>query len=265
MSRADLVVVDAGARSRVFDRLNPYVLRRPEQAETEMPATTRSAVWIVSRASHVPKLVPYWRGNPRDRRLLLLEHAEPSRVDLLNALFRSVIVRQKDVSMLPPDDIAEVLAASNKEDLFIGGRASTKDKVIVLYRGDLSRFVVPESHFAVRRGAPKPDLDGFEVVDCGQTVKLGAYEAAADALLYELDADYRRRARRNEAKLDKRFGAALRRLRLQRGLRLSDFLPEVTEKEIGRIERHEVKNPRRATLERIAARLGVTPEDIASF
>ena len=265
MSDAELIVVDAGNRSKAFNRLNPFVLCDPERAETDMPSTVRSALWIVARASYVKKLVPYWSEHRRERRLLLLDHVESPRLDLLNALFKTVIVRQKDVGMLDSDDIAEVLAAPNREDLFIGGRVNVKDKVVVLYRGDLSRLIVPFSLLQSRRGSPKPDFKDFEVIDCGQTIRLGDYEAAADAVLYDLDADFRRRAKKNRIKKDKSFGAALRRLRLQRGLKLNDFLPDVTEKELGRIERNEVKKPREMTLKKIAARLGVDPEEITSY
>ncbi|MEE8410176.1 MAG: helix-turn-helix transcriptional regulator [Myxococcota bacterium] len=265
MSKAELVVVEAGKKSKVFDRLNPFVLRHPEQAEFEMPPTARSVLWIVARASHLQKLVPYWSEHQRERRLLLLEPVESPRLDLLNALFKSVVVREKDVGMLDSNDIAEVLAAPNKEDLFIGGRVDRKDKVIVVYRGDLSRLIVPFSVFRARRGGTKPNYDDFEVIDCGQTIRLGAYEAAGEAILYELDADYRRRARKNRIRESRSFGAALRRLRLQRGMRLTDFRPDVTDKEVGRIERNEVKRPRPATVKKIAARLGVEPEEIASY
>lgn len=265
MSAAELVVVDAGERSNAFKRLKPFVLRHPERASTDMPSTARSALWIVARASHVQKLVAYWSEHKRERRLLLLDHVESPRLDLLTALFKSVVVRQRDVDMLDPDDLAEVLAAPNRKDLFIGGRVDVKDKVVVLYRGDLDRLVVPFSLFQSRRGGPKPSFDDFEVIDCGQTIRLGDFEAAGEGILYELDADFRRRAKKKRVREDKSFGAALRRLRLQRGLKLSDFLPEVTEREVGRIERNEVKSPRKSTVTKLATRLGVEADEIESY
>jgi hypothetical protein len=61
------------------------------------------------------------------------------------------------------------------------------------------------------------------VVDGGQTVRLGEFEAAADAILYAFDAEARRRAKQRSIEKDASFGGALRRLRLQRGLRREDF------------------------------------------
>ncbi|MBN1960717.1 MAG: hypothetical protein JW841_07200 [Deltaproteobacteria bacterium] len=270
MKTADLIIVDANNKSKPFERLNPFILSRPKQAELDMPSLTKSALWIVKRAHDISDLVAYWRAyylksNIREQRLLLLEHIDSSRIDFLNAFFKSVIVRQNDVSMLNSADIAEVLAASNHNDLFIGGRVDAKDKVITLYRGDMSRLVAPFSLFSNSSGHSKPNFTDFEIIDYGQTIKLGNYEASADAILFELDADYRRRAKKNRLKKDRSFGAALRRLRLQRGLRLNDFLPDVTEKEMGRIERNEVKNPHQSTIQKIAERLNVNPNDIVTY
>ena len=65
----------------------------------------------------------------------------------------------------------------------------------MLYRGDLTSLVMPLSMFKARPGGPRPNAGRLEVVDFGQTVKLGEFEASADSLPYELDADYRRGAR----------------------------------------------------------------------
>ena len=101
-------------------------------------------------------------------------------------------------------------------------------------------------------------------MDFGQTVRLGRYEAAANAILCEFDHEYRRRARARLLESDASFGASVRRLRLQRGLRRSDF-PGVTEKEVARIERNEVKRPRKKSLEALARGLGVSPDELGTF
>jgi hypothetical protein len=100
--------------------------------------------------------------------------------------------------------------------------------------------------------------------DCGNTVRLGEYEAAADAILYEADPEYRSRLRAKRREEDRSFGACLRRLRLQRGLLQGDF-GDVTAKTIARIERGETAAPHGKTLAFIAARLQVEPDDIMSY
>ena len=59
-------------------------------------------------------------------------------------------------------------------------------------------------------------------------------------------------------------GPALRRLRIQRGLRQSDF-GSVTGKTIARIERGEIMSPQARTLEAVAKRLAVAPEELQTF
>lgn len=109
-------------------------------------------------------------------------------------------------------------------------------------------------------------LCGFarlRLTDHGRTVVLGDYEASADAILCELDPSYRRRLRKQRRQDERTFGASLMRLRKQRRLKRSDFAP-ISAKEIARIERNEVSKPHARTLETVADRLGVRPEDIES-
>jgi transcriptional regulator with XRE-family HTH domain len=63
---------------------------------------------------------------------------------------------------------------------------------------------------------------------------------------------------------DPSLGGSIRRLRLQRGLKQSDY-PTIPARTIGRIERGEVENPRLDTLQRIASRLEVAVDDLGSF
>lgn len=104
----------------------------------------------------------------------------------------------------------------------------------------------------------------IEFSDYGHTVVLGHYEASTDAILYESDPGYRRTLQGKRLEQDRSFGAALRRLRKQRGLRQSDF-DALAAKTIARIERNEVEKPHRETLKLIADRLGVEPDDIATY
>lgn len=93
---------------------------------------------------------------------------------------------------------------------------------------------------------------------------LGEYEASADGILYEFDADYRRKLHKERLESDRNFGASLRRLRIQRGLKRGDFAP-LSAKTLARIERNEVQKPRGKSLRTIAATLQVDPDQIESF
>jgi hypothetical protein len=182
---------------------------------------------------------------------------------MLHALFRVVIAPDDGVRLLPPDELAEAMADECAEDLFIGGVVDADDKALVLYRGNLDRLVVPLQWFKPRPKA-RPDFVAFSVTDYGQTVRLGEYEAAADAILYEFDAEARRRMKGREIQQDKSFGGALRRLRLQKGLSRADFEP-LNAKTVARIERGEVEEPRGETLAILAKRLRVKPDQIKSY
>lgn len=105
------------------------------------------------------------------------------------------------------------------------------------------------------------------MTDYGQTIQLGSYEAATESLLYEFDPDYRRRIGKERRESDSSFGAALRRLRKQRGLRREDFAPLLSAKTVARIERGEVLPDalRDSTWEILSQKLGVKPEEIETF
>ncbi len=166
---------------------------------------------------------------------------------------------------LPAEELAEALAAENRQDLFIGGNVDHASRTMTLWRGDLTSLTVPFSAFERSGDGTTPDFKRLACTDFGQTIRLGEYEAAADAILYEFDADYRRRISKLRRQSDQTFGASLRRLRKQRGLRREDFGPDVAAKTIARIEQGKVRRIQKRTREAIARRLRVKPEEIASY
>jgi hypothetical protein len=183
---------------------------------------------------------------------------------LLHAHFRFVVSVAAGARLLPDDELVEVLGSDNSTDLLIGGEVIPARSEILLYRGNLEPLTVPLQWFASRSGSPGPDLTAFAVTDYGQTVRLGSYEASTDAILYEFDEDYRARAKKRLMEQDASLGGSIRRLRLQKGLRQSDF-PGVTAKEIARIEKGAVKKPHLETLKIIARKAGVPVAKIASY
>jgi hypothetical protein len=247
-----------------FAAIRPKILRSHDEVRDAFERHWRHALWIAPAASSMQRLAGALLGSRKgDQRLLVLGRIEGARRELLHALFRFVVAVDEGVKVLPPNEIAEVLASPNREDLFIGGAVDATDRVLVLYRGNLESLVVPLRWFT-RAGGPRADANDFEVTDFGQTVRLGPLEAAADAILYEFDPEARRRAKQRSIEKDASFGGALRRLRLQRALRREDF-DGISAKEIARIERGEVAKPHAETVGKLAARLGVKPEDIETY
>jgi hypothetical protein len=94
---------------------------------------------------------------------------------------------------LPSQELAEVLGSENRHDLFIGGFVDPETATLILHRGDLERLAVPLSIFKPSGRGPDPDPSALRFTDHGQTVCLGDYEAASDAILYEVDPEYRHR------------------------------------------------------------------------
>jgi len=265
MSEPLLLVEPRGQASRLLASLEAERLRSESDVRDALERHRRRAIWVAPNAPAIRLLVAALAGRSRgDQRLLSLEPANGARHGLLHAIFRFVVSADEGVSLLPTDELADVLGSPHREDLFVGAAIATDDAAVVLYRGSLDPLVVPLAWFRVRHGGPRADPSRLSVSDFGQTVRLGDYQAATDAVLYEFDDAYRRRAKKRQIQQDRSFGGALRRLRLQNGLYRTDF-PGVTAKEIARIERGEVKKPHPRTLAAVAKRLGVRPESIASF
>ena len=266
-----LLVEPRGHPTRAFARIKAERLRSQPAIRTALNRYQRHArygrhaVWIVPSASAMQLLLGTLPRRPvGDQRLLSLEGADGDRHGLLQVLFRFVVSVDDGVRLSPTDELAQILGSADRADLLIGAALARADDVVILYRGNLDPLVVPLRWFRTRPDGPRLDVSDLAVTDFGQTVLLGAYEAATDAILYEFDDEYRQRAKRRQLETDRSLGGALRRLRLQKGLRQSDF-PGLTAKEIARIERGEVKKPQQRTLAAIAKRIGVAAKEISTY
>lgn len=223
----------------------------------------RPTVFVSSTATHLAALVDVAHHEAGNLRLFVWEKLAPERKEYLQTLFRTVVSTGGDLHLLPSEELAEVLSSEGRADLFVGGAVNRVEGVVVFYRGSFDRLSVPLVWFE-RSSDVEPDFDDFEVTDFGQTVRFGDFEASTDAILYDFDPDYRSRMKQRQLGLDDTFGGSLRRLRELRGIRRSDFAP-LSSKEVARIERGEVKKPRKATLQAIAKRLGVEDEEITTY
>jgi hypothetical protein len=248
----------------------PGVFKAKTVRRIVKPADVRSTFrdvvdgcWV---ASSVRPLRPLLDESPRARRetpLLLLGPSEEADREALSTRFRRVLLAGR-LNLVPLGVLAEVLLSPQRDALFIGAVSSAAAQTVVLYTGLMQPLVVPHEWFAATGDGPRPDFDDVEVIDHGQTLRLGGYEAATEAVLYEFDASYRRRVKKLAVEMDTSFGGALRRLRLQRGLARSEF-PGVSAKELARIEGGVVTRPHPRTLALLAKRLKVTVDEIGSY
>lgn len=196
-------------------------------------------------------------------RLMLLDAKSASAVGVLSGQFREIVVVDPE-TFLPLEEANAVLTAEHPEDYALGVCVFEKDRSLLLTRGDLSRLAVPFDWFEPSGDKTSPDFRDVEVIDWGQTLRLGKYEAAVDAILYEFDPRARRRMLENQIELDDSLGGSIRRLRLQKRVSRTDF-PDLSEKTIARIERNESPKPHQSTLAKIACRLGTSVGELDSF
>lgn len=238
----------------------------------------RDTLWIIKGAEGAEKLVralvDHISGSRAASRhcgvrifgdLLMLEPPSARVLPTLLGLFSQVMGESRAFKKLPMDQLMEVLgsAPDRRREVFLGGTLSVDLGTLTLVRGDLVRKTVPLTLFRPS-GKSSPDFSRFELDDFGQTLRFGNYEATSEIVLWETDPDYRMRSRARERAEGQGFGASLRRLRKQRGLSQDDF-PQVARKTISRIEKGEVAAPHGITLKRIAATLGVSPEELETY
>jgi hypothetical protein len=253
------------ARANAFKALNAKVFDNAEAIRQELKLPTKDALWISYDKSLTQELLKSLAGpSVALGEGVFLHDLAPKWIAALTGAFKHFAFSE-DGSFLEPEELAEALKVQNRRDLFIGGLVDSSTKTITLWRGDLEPLTVPCTAFPKSGDGIKPDFNKFRVTDYGQTVQLGDYEAAADAILYEYDPEYRRRIKKERLAREQSFGASLRRLRKQRGLSREDFEPAISAKTVARIEQGEGKRINPATLQAIADRLGVSSEEIGSF
>lgn len=264
----ETVVLTSEAQAGPLSSLHGCVVDNEDElldVYLRLSGTRRPHLWISGSASDFAPLANRVHESRGDLRLLLLSpRVRPAQKEYLSTLFRSVLTLETVNQFLSMQELAVALNAPERNDLFIAGAVDLVDRVLILYRGNLDRLIVPFAWFTSGKSLVEPDFEDFAPADYGNTIRLGSYEASADAILYEFDPEYRRRAKQRELHQDESFGASLRRLRLMRGLSRDDF-PGIAGRTIARIERGEVERPREETLQQIAHRLGVTPDEIRTY
>jgi hypothetical protein len=239
-------------------------LRTPQALLEAFNAAHRDAVWVVPNSESLAPLAAEAPSPVGEQRLLVLDEMKGVTHHLFSAFFRYVVTTSNRLKLLEFDELIEVLTSPDRHNLFIGGAVDEDGEAVLLYRGNVEPLVVPLSWFLNDSSSAKANPKAFSVADFGQTIRLGTFEAAADAILYEFDQEFRRAAKKRALREDPSLGAAIRRLRLQKGLSRRDF-PGITEKAIARLERNEVDQPRRKTLEAVASTLGVPVEELKSY
>lgn len=226
--------------------------------------TRKAALFITAHAGPFLRALSASPSSLKKHRLLLLDTVDVSSREVLRGIFSTVITTADAWAFLPDEELAEAVMDANAPDLIIGGIVDKQAGLIRFIRGHLESLVVPLAMFTGSEGSPTPNFEEIKLSDFGHTVCFGTYEAATDAILYETDREYRRRIKAKHLAEDSSLGSAIRRLRLQKGVSRDEF-PDLSSKELARIERGEVKTPQRKTLKHIADRLGVRADELTDY
>jgi hypothetical protein len=259
------ILLDRGtSRAKWFTRINAESASSPTRIRDAVAHASRDTLWLSFERNLTASVLRAvdWHS-PSLGRMVLLHRPDIETLPALSSCFREVIF-SLDNGFLPPEQLGEVLSAPNRENLFIGGSVNRQGGTVTLWRGNLGSLTVPLSAFRPAGDGTKPDFARFSIRDYGHTVRFGEYEAAADAILYEFDQRYRRVQSKARIAAEKSFGASLRRLRKQRGLRREDF-GTLSAKTIGRIEQGKVTHVRDNTRRMIAKTLGVAADEIDTY
>jgi Helix-turn-helix domain len=245
--------------------LTVYWVEQEAQAQKAARSDDGNAVWVVRKSTLANRVV---RGISWPSRkagfLLLIGSPRAEVIPALERRFARVVFAADPGDFLPRHELEAVLKSPQRRDRFIGGMVDKQAQIVTLWRGDLTPFIVPFSAFAATSNGLAPDWDRFTVTDYGHTLRFGDYEAAADAVLYEYDPEFRRRLNKSRLATEQTLGASIRRLRKQRQLTRRNF-PGLDPKTLARIERGEVTKPHADTLRTIARRLRVPPDELGSF
>jgi hypothetical protein len=259
-----------GSQKGLFkEPLPPRVSICHDRAEVEAAVANpiKRVTWISSTRTFTDILLEKAMGARADLRgshLITLTPPRSESIPALLGLFYPVFGLVEGFQWLPKDELVEAITRDDAPERFIGGSIDLKAKTLTLLRGDITAVVALFSIFSKSGDGTTPDFTKFRMTDYGRTIELGDYEASADAVLYELDPAYRRSLKKQRRQSERTFGASLMRLRKQRRLKRSDFSP-ISSKEVARLERNEIGKPHAMTLETIAARLGIRPEEIEEY
>jgi DNA-binding Xre family transcriptional regulator len=263
--RQTFLLMKASSRKRQAKPAPSRVVSSIADLRNSLAQATNDSLWISYERHLTEALLKYVSWPTRSLGDAVLIHAlTPQTLAALSNCFQRLAFSGND-GFLPFDELTAALRATNSSDLFIGGNIDHSSQTITLWRANLESLTVPFSAFAKSGDGTTPDFAKFSIVDCGQTIRLGHYEASADAILYEFDSKYRRRISKQRQQSEQSFGASLRRLRKQRGLRREDFGPDLAAKTIARIEQGKVKRIQSKTLDALAEKLHVKANDIATF
>src|SRR5271166_3556478 len=187
--------------------LPPRVSVCHDRSEVEAAVTrpTQRVTWITFTRNFTDILLEKAidaRADLRGSHLITLTPPRSESIPALLGLFHPVFGLGEGFQWLPKEELVEAITRDDASERFIGGSVDLKAKTLTLLRGDITSVVAPFSIFARSGDGIEPDFSRLGLTDYGSTICLGDYESSADAILYELAPDYRRRLRKRRRQSD---------------------------------------------------------------
>jgi len=85
------------------------------------------------------------------------------------------------------NDWFKVVNATNDKPLAICGVLDTESRDLLLMLKNSEVFIISLDSFEPSGDGTAPDFSDFSIIDCGQTLKFGPYEASVEAVLKEIN------------------------------------------------------------------------------
>lgn len=151
----------ARKRSSRFASLDPHVVTTIADVRDSVAHARGDSLWVSYASDLTDALVrsasqgasPLGFG-------LFLHSVDMKTIPALSSFFRRVAFTS-DGGFIPAEELAEVLEADNRSDLFIGGSANPGTETITFWRGDLKPLAVPFSAFEKSGNGTEPDFTKF--------------------------------------------------------------------------------------------------------
>ena len=134
-------------RAAAFAGLHPRVVSSVTELRSSVAHASKDSVWVSYSSDLTDALVQRATSVPSKLGLGLFVHSlDMKSIPVLLSLFRRIAFAV-DGDFIPAKELAEVLDAENRANLFIGGFVNKATETITFWRGNLESLTVPFSAF----------------------------------------------------------------------------------------------------------------------
>ena len=145
---------------RWFAPLQPEHVSSRQRVHEVVAQANNNSLWISDEKPLTDTLLnALASGTGSLGTMVLLYQPTLASIPVLSRYFHRVVFGGGK-GLLPPAELAEVLTAPNKADLFIGGMVDDDSETLTLWRGDLATLTVPFTAFPPSGDGITSDVPG---------------------------------------------------------------------------------------------------------